>query len=224
MKYQIRLWGVSTLWMSVATVSGCASMLNPIGRDVEKVSSYLIGVMDTTEQAQVIQEAPSVRMITCKIIVPNASEVTQRSPAIFLYQEQALTTNLAEPYRQRFLQISPSADGQLVESATFKPADPPAWSGLCDRPESERLVTVQEMGDYSCSVFLTPVRSQSQYVGKTQSEGCPSNYRGAVKVTNHITLDAQGMETLDRGFDQNGNQIWGAEERPYQYRRIQVPD
>ena len=223
MKNQLRFWGVSTLCMAVASVSGCASILNPISHDVEMVSSYLIGVMDTTEQAQAIPEAPSVRMMTCKIIVPNAEEITQRSPAIFLYQEQALSTNLAEPYRQRFLQISPSADGQLVESATFKPANPTAWSGLCQQPESERIVRVEEIGDYRCSVFLTPVRSQSQYVGQTQSEGCPSNYRGAVKVTNSITLDAEGMETLDRGFDQNGNQVWGTQGRPYRYQRTQAP-
>jgi len=28
------------------------------------------------------------------------------------------------------------------------------------------------------------------------------------------------MNTWDRGFDATGNQVWGAKDKPYQFRRI----
>ncbi len=208
-------------WMiTTASVAGCGLVFNSIQRQVMEVASYLTGVMDTSAQAAAHPGAPSVRMTACVVTVVNAQDITQRSPSIFLYQEQAMTDNLKQPYRQRFLQISPSADGQKVESATFIPPKPKAWTNFCKKPESERRVTVAEIGDYRCSVFLE--RAGSQYIGQTAPEGCPVNYRGAVTVTNTVILDADSMDTMDRGYDQDGNQLWGAQTQPYQYRRVEL--
>ncbi|ERT05719.1 hypothetical protein M595_4327 [Lyngbya aestuarii BL J] len=206
--------------ITTASLFGCGLILNSTPRQVLEVVSYLTGVMETSAQAQAVTGAPSVRMTTCVVKVADADEITQRSPAIFLYQEQAMTSNPQKPYRQRFLQISPSADGQKVESATFVPPNLRALVNFCSQPESERLVTIEDIGDYRCSVFLQP--AGSQYIGQTQPEGCPANYKGAVTITNRITLDAQSMETFDRGYDQKGNQIWGAEDQSYQYQRIDL--
>ncbi|MEB3279813.1 MAG: chromophore lyase CpcT/CpeT [Lyngbya sp.] len=219
MSYPLKTGHAIAVLIATASLSGCGFVFNSTQRQVIEVVSYLTGVMETSAQAQAVQGAPSVRMTTCVVEVGNASEITQRSPAVFLYQEQAMADNPYRPYRQRFLQISPSADGRKVESATFVPRNPSAWVNFCNQPESERLVSVEDLGDYRCSVFLQP--AGSQYIGETQPEGCPVNYKGAVTVTNRITLDAKSMETLDRGYDQKGNLVWGAENRSYQYQRIE---
>jgi hypothetical protein len=216
--YPLKIGSAIAFLMTTASLAGCGLVFHSIQRQVIEVASYLTGVMETSAQAEASPGSPSVRMTACVVEVADAKEITQRSPSIFLYQEQAMTDKLYKPYRQRFLQISPSADSQKVESATFIPPKPEAWANLCNKPQSERQVTVKDIGEYRCSVFLE--LAGSRYIGKTQPDGCPVNYRGAVKVTNSITLDAESMDTLDRGYDQEGNQIWGAENQPYQYRRI----
>ncbi|PSB04548.1 chromophore lyase CpcT/CpeT [Merismopedia glauca] len=177
---------------------------------VPEVVAHLVGVMDTSNQAQTNPKISSVRMTTCQV------RVTDMQPsAVFLYQEQALSEKLSQPYRQRFLRISAVKNSKLVESAGFKPPKPESWVGLCNQPEAKRLVSSNDLGKTECSVFLQ--KEGNNYVGETQPGGCPTNFKGAVKITNHITLHANGMETWDRGYDAQGNIIWGAKQEPYQY-------
>ncbi|MDY6939662.1 MAG: CpcT/CpeT family chromophore lyase [Cyanobacteriota bacterium] len=182
-----------------------------IEEQVSEVVSYLVGTMDSSAQAIAHRDAPDVRITTCPIAVPTIS-------AAFLYQEQALSMNLDDPYRQRFLQIAPNNSEDAVESKAFKLANPEAWIGLCDRPASDRVVTIDELGETVCSLFLQPERNG--YRGTTPEEGCPTNFRGAVRITNTVFLDATTMETWDRGFDATGNQVWGADDRSYRYSDI----
>lgn len=196
----------------------------PLNRQVEEVANRLQGVMTTTEQARSNPDAPDVRMTTCKVEVEDAaaSQLTD-SPVTFLYQEQALSSKLDQPYRQRFLRISVSGDRQSVESAGFEPANPQAFVGLCKKPETQRMVKLSDLGTYRCSVFLKPIGEN--YQGETPESGCPSNYRGAARIANTVILQPGGMETWDRGFDAAGNQVWGAQDKPYQFRKlISVPE
>lgn len=189
----------------------------PIEQQVEEVVSHLDGAMDTSAQANANPDAPNVRITTCKVKVANAGSLN-REHAVFLYQEQALSQRLSSPYRQRFLRIAPNKDKSSVESAVFKTPTPKAWIGLCKKPEAERMLQFGDLGKSNCSVFLQ--RNDNNYIGETPAGGCPSDYKGAAKITNRIVLHQSGMDTLDRGFDAAGNQIWGAKDEPYKFRWI----
>ncbi len=182
----------------------------PKEQQVEAVVSHLVGVMDTSAQAAANPKAPSVRMTTCKV------QINQPANSVYLYQEQALTKNLDNPYRQRFLEIKANADSDTVESQSFKPENGKALIGLCSKPENERKLNLSNIGTPVCSVLLKPF--QEGYIGETPSQGCPANIRGAVRITNTILLHSRGMDTWDRGFDAQGNQVWGAANESYQYR------
>jgi hypothetical protein len=184
----------------------------PLEQQVQDVVEHLVGVMDTSAQAATQTDAPDVRMTTCQIRVPD-------SEAIFLYQEQALSQNLDSPYRQRFLRLAPSAEGDIVESKAYKPLNSETWTRLCDRAPEDRTVQESEMEDVQCSVFLMP--ANEMYIGNTQAGGCETNVRGAVRITNTILLHSAGMDTWDRGLDALGNQVWGADGQAYQYRWVQ---
>lgn len=174
--------------------------------------------MDTADQAATDDDFVAVRMTTCRIRVVETSASAEVPEVIpFLYQEQALLARLQTPYRQRFLRILPDADGASVLSLSFKPDDPSAWIGFCDRPEAKRQLSITEIGDPICSVRL--VQQAEIYLGNTPPGGCPTNYRGATHITNTIWLFEAGMDTSDRGFDEAGNQVWGAEDKVYQFRR-----
>lgn len=205
--------GLATITPAIAQTTPAQSSL-PIEEQVAEVVSRLVGVMDTSAQAAASSTAPSVRMTTCEVQLTDASET---DPATYLYQEQAIATRLEQPYRQRFLKIAPSDDRGNVQSTSYRPIDESQWIGLCDRPFEVRQVEAQDLASAHCSVFLR--RVEDDYIGETQLGGCPSNYRGAVRVTNQIVLRATGMETRDRGLDINGNLVWGSTGEPYRFER-----
>lgn len=212
-----KAFGFTCLLVSAIPVQAVPAV--PIEKQVKDVVAHLVGVMDTSAQAVATPNAPNVRMTTCQVTVEKADASVNTSPSVFLYQEQALSQKLTSPYRQRFLRIAPSADGQSVESLAFKPSTPDTLIGLCDRPEAKRVVRQSDLGERACSVFLKP--SGENYVGETPPEGCRTNVRGAVKITNTIVLHQAGMDTLDRGFDAAGNRVWGAKDQPYQFRWVE---
>lgn len=182
-------------------------------QQVQAVVSHLVGIMDTSAQARSNPKAPNVRMTTCQATVQNDSN---NIPSVFLYQEQALSDRLSQPYRQRFLQISLNSNN-IVQSSSFKPSNSTTLIGLCNKPLPERIVS--DIGTPVCSVSIKPVGQD--YIGETPPQGCPANVRGAVRITNRIILHSTGMDTLDRGFDASGNQVWGATNETYQFRWIQ---
>ncbi len=198
--------------------------------DVQNIVAYLVGVMDTSEQAATNKKVANVRMTTCKITVipsennnPDKNNLSNTNNSIFLYQEQAVAEKFNEPYRQRFLEILSDDRGQnQVESKSYKPINMEKWIGFCDKPETERIVPTTELGTYVCSVFLTKSAANYMkplYLGETQTGGCPANVRGATSISNTIYLFPDGMNTWDRGFDANGNQVWGAANEAYKFRK-----
>lgn len=204
-------------FFSVTAIPAKAEIITiPIQQQVKEVVTHLVGAMDTSAQAKANPDSPNVRITTCLVQVLDALDVNP--PAVFLYQEQALTKQLAKPYRQRFLRIAPTKDNLLVESAAFKPQNPQSWIGLCSKPEAQRVVQRRELGESNCSVFLQP--TGKNYIGETAPGGCPSNFRGATRITNTIILHQTGMDTRDRGFDGAGKQVWGAKNTPYQFRPV----
>lgn len=191
-----------------------AKAVSTLEQQAEEVAALLIGKMDTSAQVIANSKAPNVQMTTCRIELLNPAD----SQSIFLYQEQAMSTSLDKPYRQRFLQISPSPLSQTVRSRSFKPADPTRWSGLCNAtPSLEQTVDLSDLGTPVCNVFLKQVGKS--YMGNTPTDGCPANIRGAVRITNHIEITPDSMNTWDRGFDAQGKQVWGAKTESYQFRR-----
>ncbi|MBP0002047.1 MAG: chromophore lyase CpcT/CpeT [Cyanobacteria bacterium SID2] len=194
-------------------LAGMAGTAAAVDRPVDEVAAFLIGAMDSSVQAMFDRGAPDVRIVTCNVEVPDGD-----SSARYLYQEQALSLRLGRPYRQRFLKLFPIEDGNGVASLAFRPENTEQWVGLCDRPREQRNVQFEEFGDAICQLNL--YRDGEIYRGATPESGCPTNYGGAVRITNTVELSEATMETWDRGFDENGMQVWGAEDRSDQFRDI----
>lgn len=183
------------------------------------IADRLEGVMDTSAQARANPNFSHVRMVTCRVSLSRAGDLP--ASTILMYQEQALSTKLGQPYRQRFLQIGPSPYSQSVRSLAFRPSNPNQWINFCNRPTRDRILSQRDLGTPICSVFLRQVGPD--YVGNTPIDGCPAQVRGAVRITNHIVLHQTGMTTWDRGYDATGKQVWGAQTEAYQFLRQPSP-
>jgi hypothetical protein len=179
---------------------------------VQEVAAYLTGILETIPAQNAAGEIYQVRMTTCEITNEDSLD-----RGIWLYQEQALVSNLGQPYRQRFLHLIPTGDGAGVQSVSFRPVDDQSWIKFCAQTREERNVTMAAMVDQQCTVTLTPL--YTIYRGDTPAQGCPAKIRGAVTITNTIVLHKRGMDTWDRGYDSEGKQLWGAENKPYRFIR-----
>lgn len=202
--------GLLTTSLLTTPIAALALSPHPLIERVDAIAQHLVGQMETLPHP----ERPRVRMTTCVVQLPGLYQY-------YLYQEQALVNKLDQPYRQRVLLITPTDDphnaGLPVESRAFRLQEQDRWAGLCDRPRSEREVVLNALDEQTCSVVID--RVDQTYVGKTPSAGCPTSYRGAVSISNTVILHETGMDTWDRGFDAQGNQVWGAEvDDPYQFR------
>ncbi|MBD2326501.1 chromophore lyase CpcT/CpeT [Alkalinema sp. FACHB-956] len=205
-----------------------------VQQQVEAVAYHLTGVMSTTAQSQANPKAVDVTMTTCTMQVAGRSAPN----TIYLYQEQALSKSLHQPYRQRFLQLSPSPYSRTIRSLAYKPQQIDRWINFCQKAKADRQIQSADLGEAICAVFLKPMTAsfargdlrdragfdRVEFVGTTPVDGCATNVRGATRIRNQVTLHSAGMDTWDRGYDAQGKQVWGAQGTAYQYRWVQKGD
>lgn len=60
-----------------------------------------------------------------------------------------------------------------------------------------------------CEVVLFQA-DEGYFEGSTVDRNCSSDLRGASYATSEVMIDKDKMISWDRGFDENGNQVWGA--------------
>lgn len=143
----------------------------------------------------------------------------ERSDGVWFYVEQAVAAAPARPYRQRVYHLVALPDGAVRSDVYTLPGDPLAHAGAWRRAEPLAGITpaALQLRD-GCSIRL--VRHDADtWVGGTEGTGCASERDGAAYATAEVTLTANGMETLDRGFDAAGQQVWGSEHGPYRFQK-----
>lgn len=69
-----------------------------------------------------------------------------------------------------------------------------------------------------CEVILT--KTENGYEGSTQGDNCKSSLRGASYATSKVSMSANKITSWDQGFDESGNQVWGATKGPYEFVKL----
>ena len=183
------------------------------GDDLATLIRWMTGSFSSVAQAEADDRYRDIRLEMVPIW-------TDRDDGSWLYVEQAAAAALDRPYRQRVYRVSEAEDG-LFTSEVFSLPDPAALAGAFRDPA--RLDAL-EPGDLSlregCAVVLR-IRKDGIFAGSTVGEGCASTLRGATYATSIVTVGPEGIESWDRGFDAEGNQVWGAEAGPYSFQRTE---
>jgi CpeT protein len=179
----------------------------PVFDGVALLSERLSGRFDSADQAEADPSYYAVSLLGCPVDAPELGEHV-------LYIEQALTTNLAAPYRQRLYVLSES-DGVYV-SAIYTLANEGAAIGLCDRATatfSSGEATLKS----GCEVKLT--WDGEHFEGGTDLGTCASTLNGASYATSEVLITEDRIESWDRGYDDGDDQIWGATAGAYIFVR-----
>jgi CpeT protein len=177
--------------------------------NLRKLASMLQGSFSSEKQSKADSAYFDIRL--------NVVSIWQgRSDGIWLYVEQAMAQKLDKPYRQRVYRLT-ETEPNVFESAVFTLPKPLRFAG---KPKDIESLTPDSLSlREGCSVFLTR-KGRKRYEGKTLDGTCPSDLKNAAFATSEVILNKKMMCSWDRGYNQKGEQVWGATKGPYIFRRI----
>jgi hypothetical protein len=143
-----------------------------------------------------------------------------RTDGIWIYVEQAMATALEKPYRQRVYMLVEEPNGVLV-SVVYELPESASFVGAWAEPTRFEKVTPQQLVErVGCNVYMKR-NERGEFVGSTTGRGCGSILNGATHATSEVVIDEKGMSTWDRGYNDQGEQMWGATEGPYRFDRVE---
>lgn len=134
----------------------------------------------------------------------------------WLYVEQATASAENKPYRQRIYKVE--RDGASgFKSIVYTLPDPPKWvGGHKNPPMFDQLKPADLSRREGCTVFLEKQKDGS-FAGATKGEGCESSIRGAKYASSKVTVTEKMLRSWDQGFNEKGEQVWGAEKGGYEF-------
>ncbi len=147
---------------------------------------------------------------------------SSREDGCWLYVEQAVATYLDHPYRQRVYHLTEDPPGTF-RSDIYLLRDPIRFAGVWseDHPLAALSPDSLTLKD-GCTVFLAKTEDGA-FEGETVVGECGSTLHGASYATSEVRVTADGILSWDRGWDEEGNHIWGAEHAGYVFDRV-VPE
>ena len=176
---------------------------------VRTLEARLTGTLTSAAQAARTEDYREIELRSCPVAAPGLGSTV-------LYVEQAVASAPDQPYRQR-LYVLEEEDERTVRSEIYTLADPAAAVGLCGRGERRSFHPSEATLREGCAVRM--VFDGAVFRGETAPGACPSSLRGASHATVAVTVTAEGLDSWDRGWDASGEQVWGAEAGPYEFRR-----
>lgn len=139
-----------------------------------------------------------------------------RTDAIWLYVEQAVSNKMNMPFRQRIYKLTQMPDTGF-ECAVFTLNDPIRFAGNANSLED--LIPDSLELQEGCSLYFKKAGKRI-YEGGTHEKTCPSEMRGAAYASSIVILSSKMLLSWDRGFDRSNRQVWGAENGGYRYLRV----
>lgn len=179
--------------------------------DIEVLVDYMCGSFSSEEQAENDSSYFNIELEMVQIW-------KDRTDGPWIYIEQSVAETKEKPYRQRVYQIRQRSDGK-IESIVHSLPDPLRFAGDYKKDfPLLRLTPDSLMTKEGCEVVL--YRADDGYFeGGTIDKNCSSDLRGANYATSEVMIDKDKMITWDRGFDENGNQVWGATKGGYIFKK-----
>jgi CpeT protein len=139
---------------------------------------------------------------------------------IWLYVEQSFADYPEKPYRQRVYRVTQNGNNSF-ESAVFTFSEPLRLAGEWQQENPLSGLTPDSLIEREgCSVFLTLI-NDTAFQGSTKDNNCPSERSGAKYATSEVLITKNEIISWDRGFDENGKQVWGAEKGGYIFKRVE---
>ncbi|MCC7466350.1 MAG: chromophore lyase CpcT/CpeT [Saprospiraceae bacterium] len=178
-------------------------------KDLAMLVQYMVGDFSSLEQSKKDSAFFDIRLHIRPIWTSDAGNH-------WLYVEQATATAESKPYRQRIYKVE--RDGRKgFKSIVYTLPDQAKWAGKYHTPEVFDALKPSDLSlREGCTVFLERQKNGS-FTGSTKGDGCESNLRGAKYATSTVTITDKMLLSWDQGFNENGEQVWGATKGGYEF-------
>ena len=144
--------------------------------------------------------------------------VWQNRAGNWIYVEQAVTSKQDKPYRQRLYKLEKEENGQFI-SRVYAFEKPEDFIGKWKTPEFFSQFDTSILKEREgCEVYLS--KEKNIYAGSTLDKNCGSTMRGATYATSKVVITSKAIESWDQGFNDKGEQVWGAEKGGYVFDKL----
>ena len=202
-----RIFAMMFTFLVLAGSWGCREKQD----DLEQLTEWMSGSFSSAEQAAMDSNFYDIRLEMVRIW-------PERDDGIWFYVEQASAENLDRPYRQRVYRLSREEDGS-IRSAVFTFENPLRFAGAWKMADPLRALLPDSLSERVGCHILLKRKDANIFTGSTTNRDCPSDLRGASYATSEVTITADEMISWDRGFDAEGNQVWGSVKGGYVFRK-----
>ncbi|MFC1573289.1 chromophore lyase CpcT/CpeT [Candidatus Eisenbacteria bacterium] len=181
-------------------------------RELTRLAEWMTGYFNSAEQAAADSAYYDIRLRMVPIW-------RDRLDGYWLYVEQAVVRMEHRPYRQRVYHVTRASE-DTFESAVYELPNPLRFVGAWRQPGLFASLTPDSLEIRTgCSIILRKTDKHT-YEGSTQDQECLSSLRGASYATSEVIIRKDQLMSWDRGFDEEGNQVWGATKGGYAFKRL----
>lgn len=181
---------------------------------LERLADWMTGSFDSKEQSQLDSSYLNIHLEMVRIWPENKE-------GIWLYVEQAASWALEKPYRQRVYHLKNIGCGKednLFESKVYTLEKPLRFAGVWKEDNPLHQLNPDSLTEKTgCSIFMT--YDECEYVGSTNEMDCKSEFRGASYATSQVNIQKYLLKSWDQGFNEKGEQVWGAVKGPYLFKK-----
>jgi hypothetical protein len=179
--------------------------------DLATLAKFTTGTFSTAEQARADTNFADISLHQARIW-------SERTDGYWFYVEQAEAENAGKPYRQRVYHLEQTSDSTFTNTV-YTMANPQKYIGAWKQSAAFSEMTPDALKEREgCAVILQKYGEET-FVGSTESLRCDSNLRGAAYATSIVLITPNQIYSWDRGFDLNGQQVWGAQAGGYIFKK-----
>ena len=202
-QHQRRMRPTILAFLSIAL---CSSLLAQRTRGLESIAVTMEGSYTNAEQARADTNYMEVELEMVRIW-------GKRKDGAWFYVEQAAADTKDKPYRQRVYHVQEVNDSTFTSDIlTIKSGE--ALQGAYKDPVKIDALRADSLDLLEgCTMRLQ--RRGNVYVGGTNGRDCANTRNGASYATSEVSVYSDRMVTWDRGYNEAGVQVWGAEKGGY---------
>jgi CpeT/CpcT family (DUF1001) len=198
---------ILTVFVSTLTYAQKSyAVIAPSFSEAKQAAKWFTGVFDNTDQVASNSSVPAISMSNCAIQL-EGSDNTDETQNVYLEQKSTAFE------RVRFYSFSPIDSAVKLSIRSF--VNNNILSGLCNRPESERIVNTSNLVATSCDLLL--MLASNRYVGSNAPNGCPTSSGG--KVVSQVAIAENVINSLDQVFNPQGTLLVNT---PIEFKRLQT--
>lgn len=196
----------ATILLSVVSIMltfGCqrAKGDNGLSADLQRLADYMSSSFFSREQAAIDTGYYDIRLEMIPIW-------QTRSDGYWLYVEQAVARYEKQPYRQRVYHIT-QPNGSTFVSDVYTMPEPIRFAGKFGEQNFFADMNPDSLTHHDgCSIIMR--KMGDVFIGGTVNKNCPGELNGAAYATSEVKISQNMLYSWDRGFDENGKQVWGA--------------